>query len=66
MYWMNGLNCSMLAYAHAPYHVTCAQGANFPQIFEIPDPDLFIHYATPRLYDQDKLSYLPKMCTALC
>ena len=32
----------------------------FSQIFEIPDPDLSIHYAIKWLYDQDKFSYLPK------
>jgi len=34
------------ATAHAPYHVTYAQGANCYRIFEIPDPDLPIHYTT--------------------
>ena len=33
------------ATAHATYHVTYARG-NFPHIFQIPDPDLLIHYAT--------------------
>jgi len=36
------------ATAHAPYHVTYAQGANCSRMFEIPDPDLPIHYATFR------------------
>jgi len=34
------------ATAHAPYHVTCVQGANFSHVFEIPDPGLPIHYTT--------------------
>ena len=34
------------ANAHAPYHVTYAYGANFSHIFEIPDPNLLIHYTT--------------------
>jgi len=34
-------------------------GANFPT-FEIPDPDLPIHYITFWYYDKDKWSYLPK------
>jgi len=35
------------ATAHAPYHMTYAQGGKFfPHIFEIPDPDLPIHYTT--------------------
>ena len=37
---------AVLATAHAPYHVTCAQGANFTHIFEIHSPDLSIHYAS--------------------
>jgi len=42
----NASDNAFAATAHAPYHVTYAQGANFPHIFEIPDPDLPIHYTT--------------------
>ena len=34
--------------------------ANFSQIFEIPDPFLFTMQTPPRLYDEGKLSFLPK------
>ena len=34
------------ATAHAPYHVTYAQGATSSHIFEIPDPDLPLHCTT--------------------
>ena len=40
--------------------------ANFSHIFEIPDPDLPIHYITFWRYDKDKWSYLAKQCMALC
>jgi len=37
---------ALAASAHAPYHMIYAQGANCSRIFEIPDPDLPIHYTT--------------------
>jgi len=40
--------------------------ANYSHIFEIPDPDLPIHYITFWRYDKDKWSYLAKQCMALC
>jgi len=39
------------ATAHAPYHVTYVRGAKFSHIFEIPDPDMPIHYTTLWRYD---------------
>jgi len=40
------IDSAFAAIVHAPYHVTYTQGANFSHIFEIPDPDLPIHYTT--------------------
>jgi len=48
--WMNlpqdTIDNASAATAHAPYHVTYAQGANCSHIFDIPDPDLPIHCTT--------------------
>jgi len=43
---LDTIDIAVLATARAPYHVTCAQGANFTRIFEIHSPELSIHYAT--------------------
>jgi len=53
-------------------HCACAVSrdlcvaANFSHIFEIPDPDLLIHYITFWRYDKDKWSYLAKQLESPC